>query len=166
MGARKIQDEAEVTRWFSEGRTYEWMVQEYARKYHLEVVPSLFGNFRRRRGLPRRTVRDDALIPWAVKEEHRWAYPLAMLRAEGRLRAGSPVRQTDLDRLDGWKRGLTADDAVVHYDPDTEAGFFRVPRRAGVDLDLIREPSRATTSRPAADKYEPLPYIRHGLGRE
>ena len=147
----KIVDEGEVIRWFEEGRTYEWMTQTYLAKYHIETSPGMWGNFRRRRGLDRRSVRDDDLIPWAVRSEHRWAYPLAMLRSEGRLRAGRELRAIEAIRLDGFKRGLEQDKVVVHYDPDTDEGFFYVPRREGVDLDLIRVPPRKTTLRPAAD---------------
>lgn len=148
----KIQDEQEVIRWFREGKTYQWMVEEYERKYNLTIAPSAFGNFRRRRGLDRRIVRNDNLIPWHVRSEHRWAYDLAMLRMEGRRRAGVSIRPADLTRLESWKRRLVENgDAVVHYDPDTEDGFFYVPRRPGIDADLIREPDRKTTPRPAAD---------------
>ena len=51
MGARKIQNEQEVIRWFDEGRTYQWMTDEYKRKYGIDVALSMWGNFRRRRGL-------------------------------------------------------------------------------------------------------------------
>lgn len=150
MPARKIQDEGEVIRWFEEGRTYQWMIEEYRRKYNIETVPSLWGNFRRRRGLERRIVRDDDLIPWFVKEEHRWAYPVQMLRSEARRRQGKELREIEESRLEGWLRGLGADNVVVHYDPDTEEGFFYVPREP-TDDDIIRKPKRKTTPRRAAD---------------
>lgn len=149
MGARKIQDEQEVIRWFQEGRTYKWMIEEYKRKYHIDTVPSMWGNFRRRRGLDRRIVRNDNLIPWAVKEEHRWAYPLSMLRTEARRREGQ-ASEGDVARLDAWLEMLKSEDAVVHYDPDTEEGFHYIPRQSG-DEDLIHEPPRKTTQRPNAD---------------
>jgi hypothetical protein len=151
MGKRKIQDEQEVIRWFEEGRTYAWMIEEYKRKYNIETVPSMWGNFRRRRGLDRRIVRDDELIPWFVKEEHRWAYPLAMLRAEARRRAGKELTETDASRLNNWLEMLKEENAVVHYDPDTEEGFFYVPRQEGDD-DLIHAPEHKTTPRPNADR--------------
>ena len=150
MPARKIQDEGEVLRWFEEGRTYDWMVEEYKRKYNIETVPSLWGNFRRRRGLPRRIVRDDDLIPWLIKEEHRWLYPLAMLRVEARLRAGAKVSELELSRVTNWKQMLEDEGAVVHYDPDTEDGFFYIPRQAGDD-DIIHKPPRKTTPRRRVD---------------
>ncbi|WP_405436563.1 hypothetical protein OG373_06340 [Streptomyces avidinii] len=151
MGRRKIQDESEVIRWFEEGRTYQWMIEEYRRKYDIETVVSMWGNFRRRRGLDRRIVRNDDLIPWFVKEEHRWAYPLAMLRAEGRRRAGKELTETDESRLASWLGMLKKKGSVVHYDPDTEEGFSYVPRQAG-DNDMIRRPDTKTTPRPNADK--------------
>ncbi|AWN07548.1 immunity repressor [Streptomyces phage Goby] len=150
MPARKIQNEQEVLRWFEEGRTYDWMVEEYKRKYNIETVPSLWGNFRRRRGLPRRIVRDDDLIPWLIKEEHRWLYPLAMLRVEARLRAGAKVSELELSRVTNWKQMLEEENAVVHYDPDTEDGFFYVPRQPDDD-DIIHKPQRKTTPRRRVD---------------
>ena len=149
-GASKIVDEQEVLRWFEEGKPYNWMVDEYLRKYNIETVPSLWGNFRSRRGLPRRIARDDVLIPWAVNLEHRQLYPLAMLRLEGRRRDNFELREADSSRLDSWLESLAANSAVVHYDPDTEQGFFYVPREEG-DSDLIREPVKKTTTRLRVD---------------
>lgn len=149
MPASKIQDEAEVVRWFEEGRTYQWMCEEYERKYNIRTVPSLWGNFRRRRGLQRRQVRDEELIPWAVKHEHRWAYSLEMLRTEGRRRAGVTLRDSDLSRLRTFKANLDEADLVIHYDPDTSEGFTHVPRRRGIDTDWIRVPERRTGRRAA-----------------
>ena len=135
-----IQDEAEVIRWFTEGRTYAWMAQEYERTYNLSPDPSAFGDFRRRHGLSQRITGNDALIPWAVAEVHRWDYDLALLRMEARRRAGSALNRADAVRLAGFLQKLADTDMVLHYDPDTVAGFSYVPRRPGIDLDLIREP--------------------------
>ncbi|MFE3589391.1 hypothetical protein ACFXOY_17940 [Streptomyces niveus] len=143
MAAKKIVDDQEVIRWFREGKTYEWMINEYKRKYNIDTVQSMWGNFRRRKGLDRRIARDDELIPWVVKEEHRWLYPVTMLRAEARRRQGFKVTESDMARLNSWKEMLAEEDAVVHYDPDTEDGFFYVPRQAGDD-DLIHQPEEET----------------------
>lgn len=150
MGAKKIVNEQEVIRWFEEGRTYAWMVEEYRRKYNIETVPSLWGNFRRRRGLNRRIVRDDELIPWHVLPEHRWAYPVAMLRVEARRRAGAAMTDDEAKRLKNWKAFLEEENAVVHYDPETEEGFHYIPRQPGDD-DIIHRPARKTTPRPRAE---------------
>lgn len=150
MPASKIVDEQEVIRWFEEGRTYAWMIEEYRRKYNIETVSSMWGNFRRRRGLQRRIVRNDNLIPWAVKPEHRWAYAVQMLRSEARRREGKELREIEWLRLEPWLRGLDEDNVVIHYDPDTDEGFFRVPREKGDD-DIIRRPKSGLTQRRAAD---------------
>ncbi len=150
MPARKIVDEGEVVRWFEEGRTYEWMCQEYRRKYDIETWPSLWGNFRRRRGLSRRTIRNDDLIPWAVKPEHRGAHALQMLRLEARARAGEPVREVDAARHRNFIRNLLVHGMVVTYDPDTPEGFRIVPREEG-DTDVIRRPRTGLTSKRRAD---------------
>lgn len=151
MPASKIVDEGEVVRWIEEGRTYKWMCEEYLRKYDLQVSPSMFSNFRSRRGLDRRSARNDELIPWEVKREHRWRYPLAMLRYEARRRAGFDIDPEKLDQLEAWVSHLREDGVVVHYDPDTEDGFFYVAPRDGIDTDLIRVPEHKTTTRRAAD---------------
>ena len=137
MPATKIQDRAELLRWFDEGRTYAWMVAEYRRKYDLVVVQSMFGNFRSRHGLGRRISRDRELIPWAVAAEHRWDYPVAMLRLEARRREGRPLLPDDRDRLRAWTARLNRDRTVVEYDP--QRGFGYVPRLPDDD-DIVRRP--------------------------
>lgn len=111
---------------------------------------SLLTDFRRRRGLDRRLTRDDDLIPWLLNPEHRWLYPVVMLRAEARRRDGKELSADEAKRLATWKQMLAENDAVVHYDPDTEDGFHYVPRGAG-DHDLIHEPEVKTTTRPRVD---------------
>ena len=140
MPASKIQDEQELLRWFAEGKTYREMKELYLSKYNLDVGTSMFSNFRRRRGLDARIVRDETLIPWQVLPQHRYAYPVMNLRHEARLRAGEEITPRMQAQLDGWKRNLEADNVVVHYDPETEQGWWYVPRRDGIDTDLIREP--------------------------
>lgn len=139
MPSRKIVDEQEVLRWFHEGRTYDWMCREYLRKYHVETVTSMWGNFRRRRGLDRRIARDIELIPWTIKPEHRGMHALQMLRLEARARAAMPVRDIDAVRHRNFMRRLARDNVVVAYDPDTAEGFRLVPRKDGDD-DVIRRP--------------------------
>ncbi|MBT2544519.1 hypothetical protein J7E99_28425 [Streptomyces sp. ISL-44] len=156
MPASKIVDEQEVIRWFNDGLTYPEMQKLYWDKYQIKTTAPMWSSFRRRRGLDRRNLRADDLLPWRMKEEHRHQYPPIMLRIEARLREEEaalgrgeeprrPVSDRDKKRLDSWKKGLKADgqDLVVHYDPDTEEGFFLVPRRPE-DSDLIRNPPRKT----------------------
>lgn len=140
MPASKIVNEQEATRWIEEGRTYQWIIDEYKRKYNIETTISMWGNFRRRKGIDTRIVRDEELMPWPVKEEHRWSYPPMMLRAEARRRTGREVGGDYNTRLDSWLESRRIDDTVVHYDPETPEGWFYVPRRKGIDTDLIRVP--------------------------
>lgn len=147
--AGKLQDEGEVERWFHEGRTYRWMAEEYLRKYDLEVSPSMFSQHRRKKGWERRHMRDDEMIPWAVKPEHRWSYTVQMLRGEARRRAGLPVAPITLSRLTVWLDTLDRAGAVVHYEPDTDQGFWFVPKEPGEDL--VRMPDHKTTLRRTSD---------------
>lgn len=140
MGTSWVQDDAEIRRWFDEGRCHDWMSQEYERRYNIEVATSAWTELRTQRGINRgRVVRDERLIPWVVSDEHLSAYPLAMLHLEGRRRAGQLLDVSDGGRLDAWRTALAAEDLVVRYDPQEVAGFSYRKRRPGIDLDLIRE---------------------------
>lgn len=93
--------------------------------------------------------RHEDLLPWVVREEHRGKYAAKMLRAEGQRRAGTGLSGQWERKLEAWKKKLEQDDTVVHYEPDTEQGFWYVPRRydtAGnkIDADLIRDPKIKT----------------------
>lgn len=59
---------------------------------------------------------------------------------EARRRAGAELVEADEARLTVFKQQLAEHDLVVAYDPGTEEGFSAVPRRPGIDHDLIREP--------------------------
>lgn len=131
-------------RWLEEGRTYQWIVDEYQRKYDVATSISMWAALRRRHGIQTRIVRDDVLIPWAVRVEHRHAHAVSMLRAEARRRAGRTLTPAMEEMLDAWLSGLERDGVVVHYDPDTIEGWWYVPRRDGIDLDLIYEPAERT----------------------
>ena len=147
----KIVNHQEAVTWFEEGHTYQWMIDEYRRKYGVETGLSFWGSFRARYGLPRRIERDHDLIPWHIKEQHRWGYPVAMLRAEVRRRKGTALDEQTARKLKGFLERLERDNLVVEYCPDTEDGWSLVPRREGIDRDLIHEPERKTTVRRRQD---------------
>lgn len=93
-----------------------------------------------RAGLTNRIRYSDAL-PWErIKIEHNGHYAAQMLRAGARIEAGQKVSDDLSDRYESWKARLDAEDAVVHYDPDTGEGFFYVKRRKGIDKGMIRNP--------------------------
>lgn len=138
MPVSKIVDRQEVLRWFKEGKTYDEMRTYYLEHYHIETGLSMWSNFRNREGLDKRINRNDEnLMPWAVRPEHRWAYPAKMLRFEGRRRAGKPLRPKDEHELDNFIARRVEENTVVHYDPDF--GFAYVPRQPG-DGTLIHMP--------------------------
>lgn len=145
-GRTKIVDEQEVKRWYEEGRTYGWMVEQYSTKYNIEIGETAFANVRRRRGWEPRIVHDEVLIPWSpIEKQWRWTYPITMLRLEAQRRKGETLTPKDAERLKVWKREREANNEVVAYLPNRPEGkgFYYVPRREGVDRDLIREPDVA-----------------------
>ena len=77
-------------------------------------------------------------IPWLLKPEHRHRHAARMLRTQARLDAGHDIGQSLIPQLKAWRARLEREDSVIHYDPDTDEGFWRVPRRAGVDLWWVR----------------------------
>ncbi|WP_411120615.1 hypothetical protein [Streptomyces sp. x-19] len=135
----KVQNVAEAVRWIKEGKSYSWIVEKYLEKYNIETTTSMWATFRHRQGLDLQITRDTELIPWTVEAKHRWKYPLTMLRYEARLRSKQELKPDQQERLDNWKATLREKDRVVYYDPETDAGFFLVPREA-TDTDLIRKP--------------------------
>jgi hypothetical protein len=137
----KIKDMDELMQWLADGKTYAWMAAEYRRKYGIEVSATMFSAFRRRMGLPKRLARDASLVPWRVKKCHGLGYPLAMLHYEARRRQGFSLSSLELKRLEGFKAKLQMDGTVIHYEPDSDEGWWLVPRRPGIDNDLIRVPN-------------------------
>ena len=133
-----ISNEQQIVEWIAEGRPYREIVDLYEMAFGRRLSQSTINNVRKRNDMPGRNHRDDRLIPWAVAPEHRDRMDLVMLRTEGRLRAGLPVIKERYDQLRTWRRDLEDVDMVIHYEPDD--GFTWVPRRPGVDRDLIREP--------------------------
>ena len=81
-------------------------------------------------------------FPWKrIKAEHRNRYLATMVRAYTRREAGLPLSAIAEERLSRFLESAERDGFVVHYDPDTEQGFFRVPRREGVDTGIVRDPA-------------------------
>lgn len=88
-----------------------------------------------------RTTTDESAIPWhPVRPEHRSRYLVRMLRAAARRDRGEQSAPVLEAQLDNFLKQVDELDFVIHYDPDTDDGFFRVARRAGVDKGLIRDP--------------------------
>ena len=135
-----VESEEEVVRWYMEGLSFRKMTEEHDRKYGRKPTVAAFQSIVRRRGLPPRSLHRNPLTPWRVSREHQKKWTHTMLRNENRRRNGLPVPEAALIELERWKMGLEKAGAVVDYRPDTEDGYFLVPRRDGVDTDLIRAP--------------------------
>lgn len=138
----RVESEEEVVRWYNDGRTFRWMAEEHERKYGRKPSIAAFQSVIRRRGLPPRSLRENPLIPWRVRREHQRKWTHTQLRNENRRRNGLHVNSSALTDLERWKIALDKAGAVVDYRRDTEEGYFLVPRRDGIDKDLIREPER------------------------
>jgi hypothetical protein len=88
-----------------------------------------------------RSQTDETAIPWhPIRPEHRSRYLVRMLRAAARKDRGEKSAPVIEAQLDSFLRQARELDFVVHYDPETAEGFFRVPRRPGVDTWLVRDP--------------------------
>ena len=138
----RVESEEEVVRWYNDGRTFRWMAEEHERKYGRKPSIAAFQSVIRRRGLPPRSLRENPLISWRVRREHQRKWTHTQLRNENRRRNGLHVNSSALTDLERWKIALDKAGAVVDYRRDTEEGYFLVPRRDGIDRDLIREPER------------------------
>ena len=136
-----VRDVAEATRWIDQGRSIEWVRQEYERRYNVQTTRELWELFVHTHVEQERTARS-ALVPWDVLEQHQWSVHLAMLRVEEWRRSGHWVSDGDVTRHAAWRQSLDAAGLVVDYDPGSDDGFVLVPRRADVDEDVIRDPRR------------------------
>jgi hypothetical protein len=66
------------------------------------------------------------------------------LRARGRREAGQPVPPDVLRRVQNFEAELDKAGVVINYDPDTEQGFYFVPRDNTRDdpRSVVRQPDR------------------------
>lgn len=88
--------------------------------------------------------RYEDVLPWRVSSDHLTHYDARMLRLEGRRRSGGDLNDDELGRLTRWMQRLDKAGAVIHYDPDTEQGFWWV-QREDTDDDIIRRPTKRRT---------------------
>jgi hypothetical protein len=136
----KIQDHTEVDRWIREGLTYKQMAEIY-RERGIEIGQGAFAMYALRSAKHEaRLPRHRDLIPWALEKQHRHKMDVQMLRAESRRRRGEDLPAVTARKLGAWTRRLQDENAVIHYDPGTEQGFFWIPREPQDD-DIIRRPA-------------------------
>ena len=149
MALKRIVDVSEVERWFADGWDYPAMAARYRSEYGVETAPWFWDIARRELGLPQPPLDFSALIPWDVAEGTGdwYATPAIMLRQEAKRRAGRPLSAHELAQLSAWKEHLEAVGEVVDYDP-ADGGWRYMPRRVGIDTDLIRVPSASGAVEP------------------
>ncbi len=88
-----------------------------------------------------RATADTTAIPWhPIRPAHRSRYLPRMLRAAARRARGEQNSPVIAAQLTNFLEQAEQLDFVVHYDPDTPEGFYRVPRRPGIDTGLVRDP--------------------------
>lgn len=138
----KILPDKKVEMLTRQGLTPKQVAERLLAEDNIQVTPEAITVWRRRRGIQPLTTKHSELLPWTVKKQHQDLWPAQMLRLEGRLRRGESISEKQRMWLENWKKKLSELNAVVHYDPESEKGFYNVPRREGVDLDLIRDPSK------------------------
>lgn len=132
-----------VLRWLAEGSTQAEIVDRLA-DMGIDATQSGVSMLKMRHATGeteakmRTRVRAD-LLPWKLRPEHRQLHAAKMLRAKSRLDRGEDVGRIQRRQLETWLAGLEADQACIHYDPDTEQGFWRVARRPDID-GIIRDP--------------------------
>src|SRR5690606_34090819 len=135
---RKIADYEQMKRWLLEGHTHAKIAKMHEEKYGIAISRNTVAAFASRNNMPKRINSADDMIPWQIDERHQNSWAEKMLRAESRARKGMSVADSYGEHLSVWRANLREREAVVHYDPDTEQGFFYVPARPGEDL--IRDP--------------------------
>ncbi|GAA3232220.1 hypothetical protein ACFP63_16570 [Oerskovia jenensis] len=105
----------------------------------IEVTTEALIMWRKRRGLDRNPV-SPKRIPWKLRPEHVNTVEAQAIRAYYGREDGLAVDKERTRILASMERRLYPRGLVIHYDPDTERGWWAVPARPGVDLGLVREP--------------------------
>lgn len=138
MGRQKL-DDKEIEQLLRAGRTQQQVVDLYRAK-GLEITQSAISQAIAAGRIKVETNRNSGAIPWKLKPEHRHLHAARMLRTLARLEAGMEIGDSLRGQVKTWREGLELEDSVITYDPETTEGFWRVPRRHGIDLGWIREP--------------------------
>lgn len=141
MNTQLVPDKTQMRKYLEKGLTQQQIVEQYEADTGIRVARSAIGlaiaRYDLQSAVPRK--RYSELIPWPLMQEHRQHRDVKMLRLESRRRQGLDVSEPELRRLENWLEALADADAVVMYHPDTEQGFWWVPREKR-DTDIIRQP--------------------------
>lgn len=135
----KVPSKTQLRRYLSRGLTQAEIVEAWAEDSGERVSRSAIGMAITRYDLKSSRTRPTYpdLLPWKIAPEHNNHIDARMLRFEGRRRAGLSLSEAEQRWLDKWKTEMQEAGAVVHYERDTDEGFFWVPREAEHGDDLI-----------------------------
>lgn len=130
--ARRVPDADQLRAYLDKGLTHAEIADAWLKDSGVRVSRSTVSMAVARYNLkdhsPRAHMRHSDLIPWHLDPEHVYRPEARLLRLEGRRRAGHLLREDESRWLENWKTELSNAGAVVHYDPDTEEGFFWVSK--------------------------------------
>jgi hypothetical protein len=138
MGAQKL-DDREVERLLRAGKTQQEVVLIY-RARGVDIAQSTISQAISTGRIDVNTNRHKGGIPWKLLPQHRHSHAARMLRTQARLDAGLEVGPSLRGQVESWRQGLDEEGAVIHYDPATPEGFWRVDRREGIDTWWVRDP--------------------------
>ena len=139
MSAQKL-DDKEVEALLRSGWSQVAIVEMY-RQRGIDVTQSAISQAIASGRIKMDTNVSTGALPWPLKPEHRHFHAARMLRTQARLDKGMEIGLTLRRQVETWIEGLELEGSVIHYDPDTEEGFWRVPRRNGIDLWWVRDPT-------------------------
>lgn len=128
---RLIPDSTELRRLVREGKTHAEIAELVHERTGQHVTRGAVSAAISRAGLSTPAHRYSDHLPWRVKIEHSKHYAARMLRLLGRRDNGEELTELDGQRLDSWLQKIEAEKVVVAYAPDTDEGFFYVPRPRG-----------------------------------
>jgi len=127
---------AEILQWLSDGLTQAQVVERLASRgitATQTAVSRIKVTYGDQRGLTPGVPRTH-FIPWKLEPQHRSRYAAQMLRALDRVQRGEELSALQARQLRNWVGSMNEDNLSIDYDPASEAGFIKVPRREGETL--------------------------------
>lgn len=138
MGRQKL-DDKEIEMMLRAGKTQAEVVDLY-RDRGVSITQAAISQAISAGRIKVDTNRNRGSIPWRLLPQHRHLHAARMLRTQARLEAGMEVGPSLRRQVQTWREGLELEGSVIAYDPETEEGFWRVPRRPGIDVGWVRNP--------------------------
>lgn len=147
----KVLPDKELEQWMRQGLKDAEIVEKLRSDKAIIVTRQAISAWRKRRGMNMRA-QSPRTLPWKVSEEHRQMEPARAIRLYARRERGEVLQASEEIRLNRVLDAL-GKDKVFHYLPEPmrlangqtlAAGWIMVPRRAGVDKGIVREPELVT----------------------